>query len=39
MSKQFKEQCRLLGIPKKLRPYLYESEAGFKAVASLLNNG
>lgn len=38
MSKPFREQCRLLGIPKKLRPYLYENEAGFNAVASLLNN-
>jgi len=37
MSKQFKERCRLLEIPKKLRPYLYENETGFNIVASLLN--
>jgi len=38
MPKPFKERCRLLGIPKKLRPYLYENEAAFNAVASLLDN-
>ncbi|WP_345975205.1 tRNA lysidine(34) synthetase TilS [Sulfurimonas sp. HSL3-7] len=36
MSKRFKEQCRLLGVPKKLRPYLFENEEMFEAVAALL---
>ena len=37
MPKTFKEQCRLLGIPKKLRPYLFENEEAFEAVSSLLS--
>lgn len=36
MPKKFKEQCRLLGVPKKLRPYLSENEEVFEAVAALL---
>ena len=36
MSKRFKEVCRLLGVPKKLRPYLFEDEEVFEAVAALL---
>jgi len=38
MPKPFKERCRLLGIPKKLRPYLYENEDGFNTVLSLLDS-
>ncbi len=29
MDKDFKEQCRQLGIPPKLRPYLYDSPVAF----------
>ncbi len=36
MPKAFKEQCRLLGVPKKLRPYLFENKEVFEAVAALL---
>jgi tRNA(Ile)-lysidine synthase len=36
MPKIFKEQCRILGIPKKLRPYLFENKEAFEAVSLLL---
>ena len=38
MPKKFKEQCRLLGVPKKLRPYLFKNEEAFEAVAALLKS-
>ncbi len=38
MSKEFKEKCRLLKVPQKLRPYLFGSEEAFDVVVSLLNN-
>jgi tRNA(Ile)-lysidine synthase len=38
MSKQFKEKCRLLNVPRKLRPYLYKNEDAFDVIVSLLNN-
>lgn len=37
MPKKFKEQCRLLGVPKRQRPYLFENEEAFEAVSSLLS--
>ena len=39
MSKEFKEKCRLLKIPQKLRPFLFESADAFDVVASLLHSG
>jgi len=36
MPKAFKEQCRLLKIPQKIRPYLYHDNEAFKAVSILL---
>jgi tRNA(Ile)-lysidine synthase len=36
MTKEFKEQCRKLQIPKKLRPYLSDNEELFKLLSSLL---
>ena len=36
MSKVFKEHCRVLKIPQKLRPYLFESNKAFEVVRSLL---
>jgi tRNA(Ile)-lysidine synthase len=38
MSKEFKEKCRLLKVPRKLRPYLYKNKDAFDTVVSLLNN-
>ena len=38
MSKEFKEKCRLLKVPRKLRPYLFENTEAFDVVVSLLNN-
>ncbi len=38
MSKEFKERCRLLKVPEKLRPYLFENREAFDVVAALLNN-
>jgi len=38
MSKEFKEKCRLLKVPQKLRPYLFENREAFDVVVSLLNN-
>lgn len=38
MSKDFKEKCRLLKVPRKLRPYLFRNEEAFDVVVSLLNN-
>ncbi|MGB5966611.1 MAG: tRNA lysidine(34) synthetase TilS [Sulfurimonadaceae bacterium] len=38
MSKEFKEKCRLLKVPRKLRPYLFKNEEAFDVVVSLLNN-
>ncbi len=38
MSKEFKEKCRLLKVPRKLRPYLYENAEAFDMVVSLLKN-
>ncbi|MCJ7764636.1 MAG: tRNA lysidine(34) synthetase TilS, partial [Thiovulaceae bacterium] len=37
MPKTFKEQCRLLGVPKKQRPYLFDNEEAFEVVFSLLS--
>ncbi len=37
MSKEFKEKCRKLKIPEKLRAYLFSDEASFERVASLLS--
>lgn len=36
MSKPFKEQCRLLKIPQKMRPYLFLNNTVFEKVALLL---
>ena len=38
MSKDFKEKCRLLKVPRKLRPYLSSDEEAFDVVVALLNN-
>ncbi len=38
MPKEFKEKCRLLKVPRKLRPYLFENREAFDVVVSLLNN-
>ena len=37
MSKVFKEECRVLQIPQKLRPYLSRHSNAFKVVRSLLD--
>ena len=37
MSKVFKEECRVLQIPQKLRPYLSRNSRAFEVVRSLLN--
>jgi len=37
MPKTFKEQCRILGIGPKVRPYLYANSAIFEAVKARLN--
>ena len=36
MSKEFKEQCRVLKVPQKLRPYLFEDGDAFEVVRGLL---
>ena len=36
MSKEFKEQCRILNVPIKLRPYLFENSDAFEVVRELL---
>ena len=36
MSKLFKEQCRVLKIPQRLRPYLFKNSDAFEVVRSLL---
>ena len=36
MSKEFKEQCRVLKVPQKLRPYLFEDGDAFEIVRGLL---
>ncbi len=36
MPKEFKEECRILKIDPKLRPYLYENEEAFLKVKELL---
>ncbi len=36
MTKAFREQCRLLKIPQKLRPYLCQDSEAFEAVVTLL---
>lgn len=38
MPKDFKEKCRLLKIPRKLRPYLFKNAEAFDVVVSLLND-
>ncbi len=38
MPKAFREKCRLLNVPKKLRPYLYTNTEAFECVESLLND-
>ncbi len=38
MPKAFKEKCRLLRIPRKLRSYLFTNEEAFDVVVALLNN-
>lgn len=38
MPKAFKEKCRLLKIPRKLRSYLFSDEEAFDVVVALLNN-
>ncbi len=38
MSKSFKEKCRLLKVPRRLRPYLFSDEKAFDTVVSLLND-
>lgn len=38
MPKVFKEKCRLLRIPRKLRSYLFTNEEAFDVVVALLNN-
>lgn len=37
MPKVFKEKCRLLKVPRKLRSYLFTDEAAFDVVVTLLN--
>jgi len=37
MSKEFKEKCRELKIPEKLRPYLFSDEELFEHVISLIS--
>jgi len=37
MDKDFKEQCRVLKIEPKLRPYLYENRDAFLKIKELLN--
>lgn len=39
MPKPFKERCRLLKIPAKLRPYLFDNADIFEKVAQLVKNG
>ena len=39
MSKAFKEQCRLLKIPQKIRPYLCQESEAFETVVTLLKEG
>ena len=39
MSKEFKEQCRLLKIEPKLRGYLFSDQESFEKVRSLLQSG
>lgn len=36
MEKVFKEQCRRLGIPPKLRPYLSQDKAAFEKVKTMM---
>jgi len=36
MSKAFKEQCRILKVPQKLRPYLFENSAAYNVLSQLL---
>jgi tRNA(Ile)-lysidine synthase len=36
MDKAFKEQCRSLKIPSKLRPYLYRDKESFEKVKGLM---
>lgn len=38
MPKEFKEECRILKINPKLRPYLYENEEAFLKVKELLSS-
>ncbi|WP_455756832.1 tRNA lysidine(34) synthetase TilS [Sulfurimonas sp.] len=38
MPKEFKEECRVLKIEPKLRPYLYKNMAAFLKIKELLNN-
>ena len=38
MPKAFKEKCRLLRIPRKLRSYLFTNEEAFDVVVALLND-
>jgi len=38
MPKTFKEQCRLLGISPKLRPYLHEDAEAFASLESFLRS-
>lgn len=37
MSKPFKETCRKLGVPEKIRPYLFTDSASFESVVRLLS--
>ncbi|EDZ63159.1 tRNA(Ile)-lysidine synthetase [Sulfurimonas gotlandica GD1] len=37
MSHEFKEECRILKIEPKIRPYLYKNEELFRSVKELLN--
>ncbi len=37
MSKLFKEQCRTLKVPEKLRAYLFTDNASFERVVSVLS--
>ena len=36
MPKLFKEQCRMLKVPQKLRPYLFQEEKAWQVVEKLL---
>jgi tRNA(Ile)-lysidine synthase len=36
MTHKFKEECRVLNIEPKLRPYLYKNHAAFVKVKELL---